>query len=107
MEVKPQAHDNLLDRIRVKGEDFDQDGVETPKTELFKMVGLFKLKDVMQRIPIDDGRLRFWHGNADSPFYTCFVKIPLGEKRSLVYVDLQALNAKLKEQMEKTAGTGF
>jgi hypothetical protein len=95
---------NLLERIRVKGTDFDPKGEETPKNELFKMEGLFKLKDVQERIPIDDNRLKYWHSNHQSPFYSCFVKIPLGEKRSLVYVDLLALNAKLREQMEKTSG---
>jgi hypothetical protein len=95
---------DLLERFRVKGEDFDQNGVKTPRLELLKMEGLFKLTDVQDRIPIDENRLKYWHSNSQSPFYPCFVKIPLGTKRSLVYVDLLALNLKLREQLNKSTG---
>jgi len=52
--TKPkQVGPRLLERIQVKGRDFDKDGEETPKDELLRMPGLFKLKDVEGRIPIE------------------------------------------------------
>ena len=41
--------------------------------------GLFKLKDVEERIPIDGNRLKYWY-SSDGPYRKCFVKIPMGEK---------------------------
>lgn len=91
----------LLARIQVKGRDFDKDDVETPKEELFQMPGLFKLKDVENRIPIDSKRLKYWY-SSDGPYRKCFVKIPMGEVRSLVYVDLQLLGAEFQAQYERS-----
>ena len=90
-----------MERIHVKGRNFSKDGQETPKDELFRMGGLFKLKDVEERIPIDGSRLKYWY-SSDGPYRKCFVKIPMGEKRSLVYVDLEALSAKFEIQWKKT-----
>ena len=104
MESK-QGGVGLLERIRVKGRDFDKNGVETPKDELLHMVGLFKLKDVEGRIPIDGNRLKYWYSNALGPYRKCFVKVPMGEKRSLVFVDLQLLNAELARQCERNGNS--
>ncbi len=82
---------SLLERILVKGRDFDWEKKDTPKKELFKMEGLFELKDVKERIPFDAKRLKYWYTHTNSAFYSCFVKLPVGAKRSLVYVDLKAL----------------
>lgn len=91
---------SLLERIKVKGRDFDLDGKETPKEELLRMSGLFKLKDVEARIPIESIRLKYWY-SSDGPYRKCFVKIPMGEKRSLVFVDLEMLNTEFQSQWEK------
>ena len=91
----------LMARIQVKGRDFDKDGQETPKDELFRMGGLFKLKDVEMRIPIDGNRLKYWYSSA-GPYRKCFVKIPMGEKRSLVYVDLEMLSEEFQAQWERS-----
>ena len=96
-----QGSVRLLERIQVKGRDFDKDGVETTKEDLFRMPGLFKLKDVEERIPIDGNRLKYWY-SSDGPYRKCFVKIPMGEKRSLVYVDLEMLSAEFEIQWKKT-----
>jgi hypothetical protein len=93
-----RAH--LMKRIQVKGRDFDKDGQLTPKDELLGMSGLFKLKDVEERIPIDGNRLKYWY-SSDGPYRKCFTKIPMGEKRSLVYVDLERLDAEFDAQWEK------
>jgi hypothetical protein len=100
MNKPKQEGPSLLERIQVKGRDFDKDGVETPKDELLRMPGLFKLKDVEDRIPIDGNRLKYWY-STDGPYRKCFVKIPMGDKRSLVYVDLAVLNAEFQAQFEK------
>lgn len=58
--AKPkQDGPRLLERIKVKGRDFDKDGNPTPKEELLRMPGLFKLKDVEDRIPIEPQRLKY------------------------------------------------
>ena len=99
--IKPkQDGPRLMERIQVKGRDFDKGDQETPKDELFRMGGLFKLKDVEGRIPIDGNRLKYWY-SSDGPYRKCFVKIPMGEKRSLVYVDLESLSAEFQAQWEK------
>jgi hypothetical protein len=91
----------LLERIQVKGRDFDKGGQETPKEELLRMPGLFKLKDVDDRIPIEPQRLKCWY-SSDGPYRKCFVKIPMGDTRSLVYVDLEMLGAEFQAQWEKS-----
>jgi|GEM_PF-2720912 len=98
--AKPkQSGPSLLERIQVKGRDFDKDGKETPKAELLRMPGLFKLKDIEDRIPIEPQRLKYWY-SSDGPFRKCFVKIPMGETRSLVFVDLEMLNNEFQAQWE-------
>jgi len=97
----PPSGMGLLARIQVKGRDFDIGDVETAKEELFAMPGLFKLKDVEDRIPIDAKRLKYWY-SSDGPYRKCFVKIPMGEVRSLVYVDLEMLSAEFQAQYERT-----
>jgi hypothetical protein len=94
---------SLLARIQVKGRDFDKDGSETPKEELLRMPGLFKLKDVEGRIPIEPQRLKYWY-SSDGPYRKCFVKIPMGDTRSLVFVDLELLGAEVQAQWEKGQG---
>ena len=101
MHKPTQEGPRLMARIQVKGRDFDQDGQVTPKEELFRMGGLFKLKDVEMRIPIDGNRLKYWY-SSEGPYRKCFVKIPMGEKRSLVYVDLESLSAEFQAQWERT-----
>ena len=91
----------LLERIQVKGRDFDKGDTETPKDELLRMPGLFKLKDVEGRIPIDGNRLKYWY-SSNGPYRKCFVKIPMGDTRSLVYVDLEMLSAEFQAQFERT-----
>jgi len=91
----------LLERIRVKGRDFDVGGKKTPEEELIRIGGLFRLKDVQARIPIIDAqRLKYWY-SSEGPFRRSFVKITLGERRSLVYVDLQMLVAEFQSQGER------
>ncbi len=96
MQKEPEA--SLLERILVKGRDFDKNGKDSTKKELFNMEGLFELKDVKERIPFDAKRIKYWYTHPNSTFYSCFVKLPVGEKRSLVYVDLKALLAKVEER---------
>jgi len=96
MHRDPEA--SLLERILVKGRDFDRDNRETPKKELFNMEGLFELKDVKERIPFDAKRLKYWYTHTNSAFYSCFVKLPVGAKRSLVYVDLRAVLTMVEER---------
>ena len=91
----------LLERIQVKGRDFDKNGKETPKEALLRMPGLFKLKDVEDRIPIEPQRLKYWYSST-GPYRKCFVKIPMGDTRSLVYVDLEMLDAEFQSQWEKS-----
>ena len=103
--TKPKAEGpSLLERIKVKERDFDRDGQETPKEELLRMPGLFKFKDVEERIPIESIRLKYWY-SSDGPYRKCFVKIPMGEKRSLVFVDLEMLNKEFQAQWEKGQGS--
>ena len=100
--TKPkQSGPSLLERIQVKGRDFDRDGKETPKEELLRMPGLFKLKDVEDRIPIEPQRLKYWY-SSDGPYRKCFVKIPMGDTRSLVFVDLEMLGAEFQSLREKS-----
>ncbi len=100
--AKPkQDGPRLLERIQVKGRDFDKDGEETPKDELLRMSGLFKLKDVEGRIPIEPQRLKYWY-SSDGPYRKCFVKVPMGDTRSLVYVDLEMLGSEFQAQWEKS-----
>jgi hypothetical protein len=99
--TKPkQGGPSLLERIKVKGRDFDKEGNPTPKEELLRMPGLFKLKDVEERIPIEPQRLKYWY-SSDGPYRKCFVKIPMGDTRSLVFVDLEMLSAEFQAQWEK------
>ncbi|MGA2082615.1 MAG: hypothetical protein ABSH53_18665, partial [Holophaga sp.] len=63
--------------------------------------GGFKLKDVEGRIPIEPQRLKYWY-SSDGPYRKCFVKIPMGDTRSLVYVDLEMLGAEFQAQWEKS-----
>lgn len=99
--AKPkQCGPSLLERIQVKGRDFDKNGKETPKEELLRMSGLFKLKDVEDRIPIEPQRLKYWY-SSDGPYRKCFVKIPMGDTRSLVFVDLEMLREEFQYQWEK------
>ena len=85
-----QSGPSLLERIQVEGRDFDKSGKETPKEELLRMPGLFKLKDVEARIPIEPQRLKYWYSSGGH-YRKCFVKIPMGETRPLVFVDLEML----------------
>ncbi len=64
------------------------------------MEGLFRLKEVQARIPIDGQRLKYWY-SSDGPFRKCFVKIPLGHRRSLIYVDLGMLAAEFQAQGQR------
>jgi hypothetical protein len=99
--AKPkQDGPRLLERIQVKGRDFDKDGHPTPKEELLRMPGLFKLKDVEDRIPIEPQRMKYWY-SSDGPYRKCFVKIPMGDVRSLVFVDLEMLSAEFQAQWER------
>jgi len=100
--VKPnQTGGGLLARIQVKGRDFEKDDVETTKDQLFQMPGLFKLKDVEDRIPIEAKRLKYWY-SSDGPFRKCFIKVPMGDTRSLVYVDLMLLSSEFQSQWENS-----
>jgi len=92
---------SILDRILVKGRDFDVGGKETPKEELYQMDGLFKLKDVEKRIPFAVARLKYWY-SSDGPYRKCFTKVPMGQKRSLILVDLKMLRAEFQEQWRKS-----
>jgi len=100
MSKAKQEEPNVLERIRIKGKDFDIDGKETPREELYRMEGLFKLKDVEKRIPFDTARLKYWY-SSDGPYRKCFTKIPMGEKRSLILVDMQMLSAEFQAQWRK------
>ena len=97
-----QADALLFKRINVKGLDFDKDGVEIPKAELMQIPGLFMLKDVQDRIPISLKRLKYWYSNRTGPFRKCFAKVCMGEKRSLIYVDLQMLCSEFQGKLEKS-----
>jgi hypothetical protein len=101
MTMPKQEGMRLLERIQVKGRDFDKDDVVTSKEELFQIPGLFKLKDVEDRIPIDAKRLKYWY-SSDGPFRKCFIKVPMGDTRSLVYVDLMMLSEEFQSQWENS-----
>ena len=58
------------------------------------------LKDVEERIPIDGNRLKYWY-SSNGPYRKCFVKIPMGEVRSLIFVDLQMLSEEFEAQFAK------
>jgi hypothetical protein len=45
--------------------------------------------------------LKYWY-SSDGPYRKCFVKIPMGDTRSLVYVDLEMLGAEFQAQWEKS-----
>jgi hypothetical protein len=105
MSKQSEGGAELMGRIKVKGRDFDKGGQETPKEELLRMPGLFKLKDVEDRIPIDRIRLKYWYSNAKGPYFRCFTKIPMGDTRSLVFVDLAMLCAEFLEQWKRNGNT--
>jgi hypothetical protein len=91
----------VWDSLYVKGREFDQGDIPTPKEELRKMPGLFKLSDVQDRIPFAANRLKFWYSNPTGPFYRFFPKLPMGDRRSLVYVDLVGLSNELQQRFEE------
>jgi hypothetical protein len=91
----------VWDSLHVKGRDFDQGDIPTPKEELRKMAGLFKLSEVQDRIPFAANRLKFWYSNPTGPFYRFFPKLPMGDRRSLVYVDLAGLSNELQQRFEE------
>jgi hypothetical protein len=100
MTMQVPAHPAAWDRLYVKGRDFDQGGIPTPKEELRKMPGLFKLNDVLDRIPFAANRIKFWYSDPTGPFRRYFPKLLLGQRRSLVYVDLAGLSDELQQRFE-------
>ena len=102
MTMPVQENIAVWDSLYVKGREFDQGDIPTPKEELRKMPGLFKLSDVQDRIPFDTKRLKFWYSDRNGLFFRYFAKLPMGEHRSLVYVDLAGLSNELQRGYERT-----
>ena len=76
----------MLERIQVKGRDFDKDGKETPKDELLRMPGLFKLKDVEGRIPIEPQRLNYSATSIRNVMHRCNCRRGLHRLASLTLI---------------------
>lgn len=101
MTLPIQENKAVWDCLYVKGRDFDQGGAPTPKEELRKMPGLFKFSDVQDRIPFEVKRIKFWYSTPSCPFHRFFPKIPMGDRRSLVYVDMVGLSNELQLRFER------
>ena len=101
MTMPVQEFPVVWDCLYVKGRDFDHGDIPTPKEELRKMPGLFKLNEVQDRIPFSANRIKFWYSNPTGPFHRYFAKLPMGDRRSLVYVDLVGLSNELQQRFEQ------
>lgn len=102
MTMEVQAYPAIWDCLHVKGRDFDQGGIPTPKEELRKMPGLFKLNEVQDRIPFAANRIKYWYSDPAGPFHRFFAKLPMGDRRSLVLVDPAGLSNELQQRYEQT-----
>ena len=88
--------------LRVRGVHFDVGGSPTPLEELLTMDGLFRLKDIKDRLPISGRRLQkmiYDHGR----FASCFpVLFKDKRNRGALHVDLKMLDAMLDEQAKES-----
>ena len=100
MTTQVQENAAVWDCLYVKGRDFDQGDIPTPKEELRKMSGLFKLSEVLDRIPFSANRIKYWYSTPNGPFHRFFPKLLIGARKSLVYVDLAGLSNELQQRYD-------
>lgn len=96
-----------MEMLREKGKHFDKEGqTPTPLLELLELDGLFPLKEVKDRIPIPERRLKkmiYGGGTYSHCFYNPFKD---EGSRGVLYVDLVMLNNLIQERL-KTPGAGL
>ena len=89
-----------LESLREKGKHYDVGGGSTPLEDLLTIGGLFPLKDVKDRIPIPEKRLKKMI-YSEGAFSACFFNPFKGEKsRGVIYVDLVLLNSLIQERFK-------
>ena len=92
--------DGVLGRLLKKGRDFDVQGIVDGVDKLLTIPGLYDLKEVAERLPFNKQTLKLWSSNQNANFRECFLKLPVGEVKSRIYIDLQALAKKLNIKIE-------
>ena len=92
--------DGVLGRLLKKGRDFDIHGDVDDVDKLLTIPGLYDLKEVAERLPFNRQTLKLWSSNQNANFRECFLKLPVGEVKSRIYIDLQALAKKLNIKIE-------
>ena len=80
-----------LELLKVRGRDFDVSGTITPFNQLAEEPGIFEFKDVKDRLPFAEKRLRHWMQNAS--FTGVFYFLNPGGKaegsRRVAFIDLR------------------
>lgn len=91
---------NLLNSVRKKGTDFDQ---EVPDTldQLIRLGGIFQLKDIIDRLPFNAFTVKNWVYQESSRFRPCFHLVPVGTVRSMKLIDLTLFNQILQETLSE------
>lgn len=87
----PKAPQVPLELLKVRGRDFDANGTITPFKQLAEAPGIFEFKDVKDRLPFAEKRLRHWMQNAS--FTGVFYFLNPGGKaegsRRVAFIDLR------------------
>lgn len=89
-----------MEALREKGKHFDQEGEKTTLAKLLELDGLFPLKDVKDRIPIPERRLKkmvYGGGTYAACFFNPFKD---ENSRGVLYVDLVMLNYLIQERLK-------
>ena len=89
-----------MEALREIGKHFDVAGEKTPLMKLLEMDGLFPLKDVKDRIPIPERRLKkmIYSGGI---YAACFFNPFKDENnRGVLYVDLVLLNHLIQARLQ-------
>lgn len=94
-----------MEALREKGKHFDVGKEITPLSKLLEIDGLFPLKEIKDRIPIPERRLKkMIYGSGT--YAACFFNPFKDEKsRGVLYVDLVMLNTLIQERLK--AGVGL
>jgi hypothetical protein len=89
-----------MEALREKGKHFDKGDGKSTLSELLDLDGLFPLKEIKDRIPIPERRLKkmIYSGGT---FAACFFN-PFKDEgsRGVLYVDLVMLNFLLQERLK-------
>jgi hypothetical protein len=89
-----------MEALREKGKHFDKGDEKSTLSELLTLDGLFPLKEIKDRIPIPERRLKkmIYSGGT---FAACFFN-PFKDEgsRGVLYVDLVMLNFLLQERLK-------